>query len=107
MTQLLAAQVRALITERDRLSGRIALLESSIDDMSGTIKKTGCGNGGRARSKGKSARTEYQDTGSEPAGGERGQRYDRIYPTQSFAEGGPHPVSRSHADRPHPQRVCG
>jgi uncharacterized membrane protein len=39
MTQLLAAQVRALITERDRLSGRIALLESSIDDMSGTIKK--------------------------------------------------------------------
>ena len=38
-TQLLAAQVRALITERDRLSGRIGLLESSIDDMSGTIKK--------------------------------------------------------------------
>jgi len=38
-TQLLAAQVRALVTERDRLSGRIALLESSIDDMSGTIKK--------------------------------------------------------------------
>jgi hypothetical protein len=38
-TQLLAAQVRALITERDRLSGRIALLESNIDDMSGAIKK--------------------------------------------------------------------
>ena len=35
----MAAQVRALITERDRLSGRIGLLESSIDDMSGTIKK--------------------------------------------------------------------
>jgi hypothetical protein len=39
MTQLLAAQVRALITERDRLSGRIALLESSIDDMPGTKKQ--------------------------------------------------------------------
>ena len=38
-TQLLTAQVRALVTERDRLSGRIALLESSIDDMSGAIKK--------------------------------------------------------------------
>lgn len=38
-TQLLAAQVRALITERDRLSGRIALLESNIDDMSSAIKK--------------------------------------------------------------------
>jgi uncharacterized membrane protein len=30
---------RLSFTERDRLSGRIALLESSIDDMSGTIKK--------------------------------------------------------------------
>jgi len=38
-SQLLAAQVRALVAERDRLSGRIALLESSIDDMSGAIKK--------------------------------------------------------------------
>lgn len=38
-TQLLAAGVRALTTERDRLSGRIALLESSIDDMSGAMKK--------------------------------------------------------------------
>jgi hypothetical protein len=28
-SQLLAAQVRALVAERDRLSGRIALLESS------------------------------------------------------------------------------
>ncbi len=38
-TQLLAAQVRALIAERDRLAGRIALLESSIDDLTGTVKK--------------------------------------------------------------------
>src|SRR5262245_36250116 len=38
-SQLLAAQIRAQVTERDRLSGRIALLESSIDDMSGAIKK--------------------------------------------------------------------
>src|SRR5262245_44456908 len=38
-TQILAAQVRALTTDRDRLAGRIALLESSIDDMTGTIKK--------------------------------------------------------------------
>ena len=30
-TQTLAAQVRALSTERDRLAGRIALLESTID----------------------------------------------------------------------------
>jgi hypothetical protein len=38
-TQLLAAQIRALNTDRDRLIGRVALLESSIDDMTGTIKK--------------------------------------------------------------------
>jgi hypothetical protein len=37
--QLLAAQVRALTVERDRLAGRIALLESSIDDMTGAIKR--------------------------------------------------------------------
>jgi hypothetical protein len=38
-TQLLAAQIRALNTDRDRLLGRVALLESSIDDMTGAIKK--------------------------------------------------------------------
>jgi len=38
-TQLLAAQIRALNTDRDRLIGRVALLESSIDDMTGAIKK--------------------------------------------------------------------
>src|SRR5207244_2640297 len=38
-TQLLAAQVRALIVERDRLAGRIALLESSLDDLTGAVKK--------------------------------------------------------------------
>src|SRR5262249_18391077 len=38
-TQILAAQIRALTTDRDRLAGRIALLESTIDDMTGTIKK--------------------------------------------------------------------
>jgi hypothetical protein len=37
--KLLTAQVRALTVERDRLAGRIALLESSIDDMTGAIKK--------------------------------------------------------------------
>ena len=37
--QLLSAQVRALTVERDRLAGRIALLESSIDDMTGAIKR--------------------------------------------------------------------
>ena len=37
--QLLAAQVHALTIERDRLVGRIGLLESSIDDMTGTIKR--------------------------------------------------------------------
>ena len=37
--QLLTAQVRALTVERDRLAGRIALLESSIDDMTGAIKR--------------------------------------------------------------------
>ncbi len=36
---LLTAQVRALTVERDRLAGRIALLESSIDDMTGAIKR--------------------------------------------------------------------
>src|SRR5262245_61579133 len=38
-TQILAAQIRTLSTERDRLAGRIALLENTIDDMTGTIKK--------------------------------------------------------------------
>ena len=38
-TQVLAAQIRALGTDRDRMTGRIALLESSIDDMTGAIKK--------------------------------------------------------------------
>ncbi len=37
--QLLTAQVRALAVERDRLAGRIALLESSVDDMTGAIKR--------------------------------------------------------------------
>lgn len=37
--QLLTAQVRALTVERDRLAGRIALLESTIDDMTGAIKR--------------------------------------------------------------------
>lgn len=37
--QLLSAQVRALTVERDRLAGRIALLESSIDDVTGAIKR--------------------------------------------------------------------
>ena len=38
-TQLMVAQIRALNTDRDRLIGRVALLESSIDDMTGAIKK--------------------------------------------------------------------
>jgi hypothetical protein len=38
-TQLLAAQIRTLSADRDRLIGRVALLESSIDDMTGAIKK--------------------------------------------------------------------
>ena len=37
--QLLSAQVRALTIERDRLAGRMTLLESSLDDMTGAIKK--------------------------------------------------------------------
>ena len=37
--QMLTAQVRALTADRDRLAGRIALLESSVDDMTGTIKR--------------------------------------------------------------------
>ncbi|HET9716491.1 MAG TPA: hypothetical protein VFP60_09940 [Pseudolabrys sp.] len=38
-TRLLIEQVRALRSDRDRLQGRIALLESTIDDMTGAIKK--------------------------------------------------------------------
>lgn len=37
--RLLSAQVRALTIERDRLAGRMTLLESSLDDMTGAIKK--------------------------------------------------------------------
>jgi len=38
-TQMLLEQVRALNADRDRLAGRIALLEGSVDDMTGTIKR--------------------------------------------------------------------
>lgn len=38
-TRMLMEQVRTLSADRDRLNGRIALLESSIDDMTGTIKR--------------------------------------------------------------------
>jgi hypothetical protein len=38
-TQMLIEQVRALNADRDRIAGRIALLESSVDDMTGTIKR--------------------------------------------------------------------
>ena len=38
-TQTLSEQIRALNADRDRLAGRIALIESSVDDMTGTIKR--------------------------------------------------------------------
>jgi len=38
-TQFLTEQMRALAADRDRMGGRIALLESTIDDMTGAIKK--------------------------------------------------------------------
>ena len=38
-TQILADRVRALIADRDRLAGRIGLLESSVNDMTGAIRR--------------------------------------------------------------------
>ena len=38
-TQMLIEQVRALSADRDRLAGRIALLEGSVADMTGAIKR--------------------------------------------------------------------
>lgn len=38
-TQMLTAQVRALSADRDRLAGHIAVLQSSVDDMTGAIKR--------------------------------------------------------------------
>lgn len=38
-TEALISQVRTLTVDRDRLAGRIALLESTIDDMTGAIKR--------------------------------------------------------------------
>jgi hypothetical protein len=38
-TQMLSEQIRALSADRDRLAGRVALLESGVDDMTGAIKK--------------------------------------------------------------------
>src|SRR5690348_5081540 len=43
-TQMLIEQVRAFNADRDRLAGRIALLESSVDDMTGTIKRQAAAN---------------------------------------------------------------
>jgi len=37
-TQFLTEQIRALAADRDRLAGRITLLEGSMDDMTGAIK---------------------------------------------------------------------
>jgi hypothetical protein len=104
-TQLLAAQVRALITERDRLSGRIALLESNIDDMSGAIKKQAAATAAVLAAKGQSADPEPKDSGGEPAGGGHGQGHDRIDPTESFSKAGHRLVICTHAARAHRQRV--
>jgi len=38
-TQMLTEQVRGLNADRDRLAGRIAVLQSSVDDMTGAIKR--------------------------------------------------------------------
>jgi hypothetical protein len=38
-TRMLTEQVRVLRADRERLAGRIALLESSVDDMTGIIKR--------------------------------------------------------------------
>jgi len=38
-TEALIAQVRTLTVDRDRMAGRLALLESTIDDMTGAIKR--------------------------------------------------------------------
>lgn len=38
-THMLIQQIRALNADRDRLAGRIALLESSLDDITGAIKR--------------------------------------------------------------------
>ena len=40
-TQMLTEQVRALNADRDRLAGRIALLQSSVDDMTGAGQTAG------------------------------------------------------------------
>lgn len=46
-TQMLSEQIRALNADRDRPVGRIALLESSVDDMTGAIKRPAAGAGGK------------------------------------------------------------
>jgi len=43
-TQMLIEQARVLSADRDRLAGRIARLESSVDDMTGAIKRQAAAN---------------------------------------------------------------
>jgi hypothetical protein len=50
-TQFLTEQMRALAADRDRLAGRITLLESSIDDMTGAIKKQAAATAGAVAAK--------------------------------------------------------
>ena len=90
-TQLLVAQVRALTTERDRLSGRIALLESSIDDMSGAIKKQAAATAALLAARVQSADYEPDShlnaNRNEPADNKRRPRHHYcVDPTQSNAK---------------------
>ena len=105
-TQLLAAQVRALITERDRLSGRIALLESNIDDMSGAIKKQAAATAAVLAAKDNPPTPNPKTQAVKPAGGGHGQGHDRIDPTESFSKAGHRLVICRCRPRASPTRLC-
>src|SRR4029078_1004396 len=61
-TQMLTAQARALNADRDRLAGRIALLESSVDDMTGTIKRQAAANAAALAARAPSPATQPNPT---------------------------------------------
>ena len=65
--QMLTVQVRALNADRDRLAGRIALLESSVDDMTGAIKRQAAATAAALAARPVSPASQPQPTTTPPA----------------------------------------
>jgi len=86
-TQMLTAQVRALNADRDRLAGRIALLQSSVDDMTGAIKRQAAATAAVLATRAAAPASQPQPS-TAPPGALRRQR--RLYPKPNSTPPSPH-----------------